>query len=271
MITRRHALRLPALATSALILGAAAPPPDHAPLQAVPVAATPISRMETPFWRQRHEEKLAEIKARRIDLIWLGDSITQDWDANGPGEWGNFAPVWQHYYGDRNALNLGFKGDTTAHLLWRMTNGELDGLHPKAVIILIGANNMGRVRWSAPQTVAGITAVVDEARRRLPGAKILLLAVLPSIRNKYVDRTTTAINQALEARYAHNEVPNVTYKDTAAIFMKDGQVDRTQFFDDHLTPPNPPLHPTAQAQSRLAAAIEPTIAAMMNDRPKPPR
>jgi hypothetical protein len=56
--------------------------------------------------------------------------------------------------------------------------------------------------------------------------------------------------------------------DATRLFMKDGQVDRTQFFDDQLTPPNPPLHPTAQAQARLAEAIEPTVAAMLGDRSK---
>jgi lysophospholipase L1-like esterase len=258
MLSRRVALLTPAC----LLLAAAERPPS------IPVAATPISRMETTWWRTRHEEKLAEIKRRPIDLIWLGDSITQDWENTGPEPWNDFAPAWRHFYGDRNALNLGFKGDTTSHLLWRMQNGELDGLHPKAVIILIGANNMGRVHWTARQTVAGIDAVVAETKKRLPGAKILLLSVLPSIRNKYVDRTTAAINADLAARYGHHEVENVSYKDVTALFMKDGAVDRTQFLDDHLTPPDPPLHPTAQAQTHLAETIEPLVAQMLGDKPK---
>ena len=185
MLTRR---KLAAVALAAPLLGG---------LERAPVAATPISRMETGWWRARHEAKIAEARAmqasgRPVELVWLGDSITQDWELNGPDGWRTFAPVWQRFYGDRNALNLGFGGDTTAHLLWRMANGELEGLRPKAAVVLIGANNMGRVHWSAPQTVAGIAAVLDDARRRLPGVKILLLSVLPSIRNHYVDRTTDA-------------------------------------------------------------------------------
>jgi lysophospholipase L1-like esterase len=250
--------RLLLLAPSALLLGA----------DKVPVAATPISRLDTPWWRARHEAKLSETLNRRIDLVWLGDSITQDWELNGPEDWRMFAPAWQRFYGDRNALNLGFGGDTTAHLLWRMQNGELQGIQPKAAIILIGANNMGRVRWDAPQTVAGIEAVIAECRKRIPGAKLLLLSVLPSIRSKYVTRTTELINHDLAARYGGGAVAGVTYMDATRLFMKDGQVDRTQFFDDQLTPPNPPLHPTAQAQARLAEAIEPTVAAMLGDRSK---
>ena len=255
MPTRRLLLASPAL----LLLGA----------ERVPVAATPISRMETPWWRARHEAKLAEIASRpRIDLVWLGDSITQDWEIGLPEDWRNFVPVWNHFYGDRNALNLGFNGDSTAHLLWRMQNGELDGMKPKAAIILIGANNMGRVHWSAPQTVAGIEAVVAEARRRLPGTRLILVSVLPSVRNKYVDRTTEQINRELALRYGNNAVPGVTYKDVTALFQANGQTDRTQFLDDQLTPPGPPLHPTAQAQAHMAEALEPTLAPILGDRPK---
>ena len=230
----------------------------------LPVAATPISRMGTSWWKARHEAKLAEIKHGLVDLVWLGDSITQDWELDGPPEWRALAPVWQRFYGDRHAVNLGFKGDTTAHLLWRMQNGELDGIRPKAAIVLIGANNMGRVHWNAEQTVAGIETVIADLRRRLPATKILLLSVLPSVRSKYVTRTTVEINRALAERFPPGGP--VTYTDVTPLFMRDGQVDRTQFLDDQLTPPDPPLHPTAQAQRRLAEAIEPTVASMMGDR-----
>ncbi|GAC1346482.1 MAG: hypothetical protein NVSMB18_28850 [Acetobacteraceae bacterium] len=239
----------------ALVLGAA---------DRVPVAATPISRLDTPWWRARHQEKLAELRRGRVDLLWLGDSITQDWELEGPPEWRDFAPVWRRFYGDRHAVNLGFKGDTTAHLLWRMQNGELDGIRPKAAVVLIGANNMGRVHWTAEQTVAGIAAVIEELRRRLPGTRVLLLSVLPSVRSRYVSRTTVAINQALAARYAGSG--EVTYMDVSRLFLRDGEVDRTQFYDDLLQPPDPPLHPTASAQQRLAEAIEPTLAGLLGDR-----
>ncbi len=228
------------------------------------VAATPMSRMDTPWWRARHLAKLAEIRRGPVDLVWLGDSITQDWELEGPPDWRDFEPVWRRFYGDRHAVNLGFKGDSTSHLLWRMQNGELEGIRPKAAVVLIGANNMGRVHWTAEQTVAGIGAVIADLRRRLPSTQVLLLAVLPSIRNKYVTRTTAEINRSLAEHFP--TTGPLTYMDVGNLFMRNGEVDRTQFLDDQLTPPDPPLHPTAPAQRRIAEAIEPALAAMMGDR-----
>ena len=235
----------------------------------VPVSTVPVSRLDTPWWRIRHEEKLAEVRSRPVDLLWIGDSITHDWERSGPPAWHDFAPVWRRFYGDRNAVNLGFRGDNTGHLLWRLRNGEIDGISPEAAVLLIGANNLGRVRWSAPQTVAGIAAALAELRRRLPGTQVLLLGILPSVRSDWVTRTAAEVNRGLAARYGDGQTPGVTYIDVSALYLlSDGRVDRTQFYDDQLTPPEPPLHPTAQAHERLAEAIEPTLARMMRDRSK---
>ena len=244
-----------ALLLAAAVLAAAAGP-----------AASPFSRDTLPWWHARHEEKLARVRQGHVDLVFLGDSITQDWEQHGPPEWRDFAPQWQRFYGDRNAVNLGFKGDTTASLLWRMQHGEVDGIQPKAAVVLIGANNNGRVHWSAEQTLEGIAAVIAEARRKLPGTKILLLSVLPSERSAWVDQTTEAINRGLAQRYGAGQDPAVTFMDVTSLFMQGGKLDRAAFLDSYLTPPDPLLHPTAQAQARLSEAIEPVLARMMGDR-----
>ena len=169
-----------------LLLCAAAPPRPHAVL-----AATPISRMDQHWWRARHEAKLEELHSRRVDLIFLGDSLTQDYEVTGPPEWRDFVPVWQRFYGARNAVNLGFNGDATSHLLWRIQNGEVAGIAPKVAVILIGANNLGRLHWPAEDTVAGIDAIVTQLRHRLPQTKLLLLGVLPSDRSAWATQTTS--------------------------------------------------------------------------------
>ncbi len=258
---RRLALTLAA----ALPLLAAAPSThSHEPL-----AATPISRLDLPWWRARHLAALERLRQGRVDLIFLGDSITEDWERVGPPDWADFRPGWNRFYGDRNAVNLGFKGDTTANLLWRIRNGEVDGIAPKVAVVLIGANNLGRVHWSAEATTTGIAANIDELHRRLPQTKLLLLSVLPSERSAWASDTTVAINRALASRYPSGGDP--TFFDVTSLFMRNGRLDRSLYFDPLLTPPEPPLHPTAQAQERLAGVIEPTLSRLMADQPHPSR
>ncbi len=247
------------LALLAALLAAAAAGP-------VNPAANPLSRDNLPWWHARHEEKLARVRQGHVDVVFLGDSITQDWELHGPEAWRDFAPVWQRFYGDRNAVNLGFKGDTTASLLWRMQHGELDGIQPKLAVIMIGANNLGRVHWSAEQTLGGIAAIIADLHRRLPQTRILLLSVFPSERSAWVDQTTAEINQGLAQQYGHG-ADGVTYQDVTGVFTTNGHLDRAAFLDGYLTPPDPLLHPTAQTQARLAAAIEPTVARLLGDRP----
>lgn len=230
-----------------------------------PLAAEPISRMSTPWWRKRHEAKLAEIRGRHFDLVWLGDSITENWEHHGPPAWEAYQPVWQTFYGDRHALNLGFKGDATSHLLWRMMHGELQGVEPKVAIILIGANNLGRVHWPVDDNVAGIKAVVNEARKRMPMAGILLLGILPSQRSPWVTASTRAINQHLADHYGTGNVEHVAYMDVGHVLYDRHGLDLKLFLDPHLTPPDPPLHPSPEGMRRIAEAIEPTLARMMGD------
>ena len=230
------------------------------------LAATPIARNDLPWWRERHQAKLLEIRRARPNLIFLGDSITQDWEQNGPEDWRQFVPVWQRYYGGRNAVNLGFKGDTTASLLWRIENGEVDGIAPRAAVILIGANNLGRLHWPAEDTLLGIDRIIASLRRRLPSTRILLLGVLPSERSDWVTQTTKTINHALEATYANN--PAVTFLDVGYVFEKNGRLERDLFLDLRLRPPDPLLHPSAQGQGLMAAAMEPVLAGLLGDKPR---
>jgi len=235
------------------------------PTSAAPasIASLPVSRMETPAWKHRFEQKQAELKGP-VDLLWLGDSITQDWEHAGPEPWRDFAPAWRRFYGDRHAVNLGFKGDSTCHLLWRLQHGELDDIHPKAAILLIGANNFGHIHTDAAQTYKGIVTVLDVLHRRLPTMRVLLIGVLPSIRSSWVSTNTKLLNQHL-ATLPASEGPWLHYVDASSIFEDHGEVDPRRFIDPRLTPPDPPLHPTAAAQAALAAMIEPRVASMMGD------
>jgi lysophospholipase L1-like esterase len=220
--------------------------------------------MDLSWWRTRFDAKQAELRDRHPALVFYGDSITQDWEHAGPPAWMDFAPVWQRFYGDRNAVNLGFVGDTTASLLWRIDNGEATGITPKVAVILIGANNLGHLHWSADDTVLGIDAIVSELRHRLPTTKLLLLGILPSERSDWATETTLAVNRRLAQEYPHGGA--VTFLDVGHVFMQGGKLDRDLFLDPRKTPPEQSLHPTAQGQALMAEAMEPTLASMLGDR-----
>ena len=254
---------LAALLVVAGVVPAAAAPTSIAPAS---VATADISRLSTPWWAARFAAKQGELAAQPSDLVWLGDSITQDWETNGPEPWRRFAPVWEHFYGGRHAVDLGFKGDSTCHVLWRLDHGELAAMHPKVVVLLIGANNFGHVHTDAAATYAGIRLIVDRLRSHAPAARLVVIGVLPSIRSAWVDTSTRAVNAMLARGLAGTR--GVTFVDLADLFARDGTVDPAAYLDPRLTPPAPPLHPTAETQARIAAAIEPLVAAGLGDRPR---
>jgi lysophospholipase L1-like esterase len=113
---------------------------------------------------------LKRTKEGNIDLLFVGDSITEGWGNNS---------VWQKTYASLNAANIGIGGDTTENVLWRLENGVVDGISPKAAVVLIGTNNFGLEGHSPDAVAKGVTAVVQILRKKLPSTKILLLAIFP--------------------------------------------------------------------------------------------
>lgn len=162
-------------------------------------ATLPTPKPEWDWWPARHEAKKAEGTAKPVDYIFIGDSITHGWEIlyGGPGYGLALSEEAQAYYTegagqvvfnerftDKNVLNLGFGGDETQNLLWRLDDGAVDGLNPKAVVLMIGINNIAVSGMSADETLAGIAAVVAQLREKLPNARILLMALLPIHENK---------------------------------------------------------------------------------------
>lgn len=256
MLTRRTGLTLSAAALAAAASSAARP---ARAAESAHLASVPLSRMDLPWWADRFAKKRAEIAQGPYDLAFFGDSITQDFEQHGPPAWKDFAPAWAEFYGRRRAINLGFSGDATCHLLWRIENGETERLGARAAVVLIGANNFGKLHWPAEPSFAGVEAIIAALRARLPAAQILLLGVLPSIRSPWVDAQTQAINTMMAARYGGNAVPQVSFQNLAPIFMAGGKVNPDAFMDPQLTPPAPPLHPNAASARRMLAAIDPWV------------
>jgi len=232
-------------------------------------ATTPTERLSSPWWAERHSAVLKATQGRPdTQLLLIGDSITNNYDKSTlPDE--NFLPTWNEFYEPRKALNLGFSGDSTAHVLWRIEHGEVDGLRPKVTVLLIGTNNTAQgYDHTAEQTEAGIDGIIVELERRLPETKILLLGILPSDISETKTKRDQAINQYLAACYAEN--PRVTYLDINSIFYKNGALNTALFYDPRLPGHGKALHPDTIGQRMMAEAIEPTLARLMSDAPRVP-
>ena len=203
-------------------------------------------------WLKRHEGFLGEAKKGGIDLLFLGDSITDGW--RGPG-----LQVWNQYYATLHAANFGIGGDRTQHILWRMDHGELDGIKPKVVVLLIGTNNTGlerdgkTVRNTTPQVIEGVTAVVNELRAKLPDSRILLLAIFPRGNGGPQQAQINAVNTALAML---DDGKMVKFLDIGGRFLDaNGKIPRSNMPDL--------LHPSAQGYQIWADAMNPTLNAMM--------
>lgn len=121
-------------------------------------------------WMKRHESFNKRVAQGKCDLIFIGDSITQGWEGRG-------RKVWAKFYAKRNVVNLGISGDRTQHVIWRLDNGNLYRIKPKAAVIMIGTNNSGS---NTSQEIAdGLGVIVKQLRKKLPDTKLLLLGVFP--------------------------------------------------------------------------------------------
>jgi beta-glucosidase len=171
----------------------------------------------------------------------IGDSITQGWSAEG-------RDVWNTYYGHRRAVNLGFSGDCTEHVLWRLGHGEIDGIAPKLAVVMIGTNNTGVRRDPPEETAAGIQAILSTLRERLPDTKILVLGVFPrgASADDPLRQITVAINN-LARTYADNQ--QIFFLDLSPLFL-----DKQGRLAQHLMPDY--LHPNKLGYQVWADGME---------------
>jgi lysophospholipase L1-like esterase len=140
---------------------------------------------------QRHEQFLARIKAGPVGLLFLGDSITDVWPGRGPSSWRKLARY--------HPADFGISGDRTEHVLWRITHGELEGIAPKVVVIMIGTNNVGHFESEKPEWAAkGVEKIVEVVHEKLPEARVLLLGVFPrGAKDSDARKKVSAVNQLI--------------------------------------------------------------------------
>ena len=234
-------MRLKSLSLLALVLGftASAFAQENDAIQPVPRDGN---------WMKRHESFNARVKEGNVDLLFIGDSITQGWEGAGKA-------AWSEKYGKRNAVNLGIGGDRTQHVLWRLDNGNIDGIKPKLAVLMIGTNNSGQN--TSEQIAEGITAIVTKLRDKLPETKVLILAVFPrgadgTNKNRMVNE---GANQIV-AKLADGK--NIEYLDIGPKFLDDKGGLSKEVMPDL-------LHLNPASYQTWADSIEPHVARMMGE------
>jgi lysophospholipase L1-like esterase len=166
--------------------------------------------MSVAVWTQLHEGFLKRAKEGNVDLLFLGDSITQGWGGNA---------VWKKHYGALNAANFGIGGDTTRNVLWRIQNGEVEGISPKVVVLMIGTNNFGLEGHKPDDVAKGIGVIVQTLRRKLPSSKVLLLGIFP--RDEKPAAEIRAIIKKVNDQIAGlDDKKNVRYLDIGGKFLQ---------------------------------------------------
>ena len=217
--------------------------------ETAPLLSTTPDIKKTKWWMPRHEQKLQEKEALGdVQLVFIGDSITHAWEHKGKD-------IWAKEYASHKALNLGYSGDRTENVLWRLENGEVDGITPKAIVMMIGTNNAGHRDEPSEQTAAGIKAILDLLEKKQPEAKILLLGIFP--------RGATAEDPKRQLTDGTNEIIK-TYADDKRVFYlnindqfleEDGSLSKSVMKDL--------LHPNPDQYQVWADAIRQSIEKLM--------
>ena len=206
------------------------------------------------WWMRRHEDKLLEVRELKAagtppSMVFIGDSITHGWENVG-------RPVWDQAFGKYHPLNLGYSGDRTENVLWRLQNGEVDGIAPKVAVLMIGTNNTGDRQEDPNTTAAGIRRVVEELRKRQPGTKVLVLAIFP--RDEQPNTLLRRLNNRVNERIAGlHDGRDVFFLDINASLMNtDGTIARDVMPDL--------LHLSEKGYRQWARAIVPTLERLLS-------
>ena len=228
---------------------------------AAPVAPKPAEQKPAPTPRtaesaltptainaNRQTQFLERAKDKKIQLVFLGDSITDGWQGMGKA-------IWTQYYSKYNAADFGVSGERTEHTLGHIAGGILDGLHPKVVVIMIGTNNIGQNIDEKPVwTAAGIKKILDTVHDKLPEAKVLLLGVFPRETKVSPHRQSISDINAIISKF--DDGRKTRYLDLTPKFVDaNGEIPKDIMPDG--------LHPNAAGYEIWAKSMQPLLDEMM--------
>lgn len=229
--------------------------PDYRSESVTPVTLDQVWAMD--WWMPRHEKKLQAVReavaaGRPPQLVFIGDSITHGWEDAG-------RRIWDERYAPLDALDLGYGGDKTENVLWRLQHGEIDGFQARVVVLMIGTNNTGDRQEDPATTAAGVRRLLDEIRARQPAARVLLLAVFPrdAEPGTRLRRLNDRLNQHL-AGFADGE--RISFLDLQPVLAEpDGRLS-TAIFPDL-------LHLSEDGYRRWADGMAPTLQRLLSAGP----
>ena len=219
-----------------------------------PRADRPYPRLDANS-RLAHRRLLAKRKQGRIDAYFLGDSITRRWGAD-DAQYRDLLANWRRNFFGWNAADFGWGGDTTQNVIWRLMHGELDGVNPKIIVLLIGTNNVGRAAplgdesARAAAVTAGIHEILRLCRQKAPRAQIVLMGILPRNDNPAVMSIVNHINSNI-ARFADDR--KIRY-----LNINDQLADEHGHLYDGMTDPDQ-LHLSVKAYQIWADALKPIL------------
>lgn len=220
--------------------------------------------------KKAHEQLLAKRKAGQIDVYFIGDSITRRWGTS-DAAYADLLANWKANFHGWNAGNFGWGADKTQHMLWRLQNGEFDGVNPKVVVILAGTNNvdratpLGDASARAADVARGVSAIVREVRQRAPKATVVLTGITPRDDNPAVMPVITEANSLIARLADGKSVRYVNINDQ--LLGSDGRLRPGMAYDG--------LHLTPQAYQVWADALKPILTEILGppaaeDRAPPP-
>lgn len=223
------------------------------------IIAAPACEKDFYDWPERHAAVCEAIKPGPVKLAFIGDSITHLWGGTPTPNRQAGDKVWQEFYGSRQAVNMGFGWDRTQQALWRIENGEFEGIAPEVAVVLIGTNNLTghAVRENTnAEIVAGITAVCAAVRKKSPTTRVLLLGLLPRGAEPTDPKRERirAINTELAKLDGQN---GVTYLDIGPKFLDADGKFLPDVAPDH-------LHLSEQGYRVWAESMEPTLVKLLS-------
>jgi platelet-activating factor acetylhydrolase IB subunit beta/gamma len=235
--------------------------PDMWPV--VPTASRWRKAPEENIWINHHAQSIEQARAAGdgLDVLLIGDSITQGWGGS-PIDSAPWSQAWQKHFGRLRTVNAGIGGDRTESVLWRLEHGLLDGVTPRAVVLMIGVNNAPHVAANGvpPEAVAqGIALCVENVRLKAPSAQVVVVKVVPAFApDSAVHRGILAINTALD-RLELPKDDHVHVVDAGAGFLAaDGTLDTAAYSDGH-------LHLSPVGYGLVAESLAPVLGKVLAD------